>query len=83
MFFTRIGKAIAYTGSCLSILRLALAFYVASIPDLEASKVAAQRYLGTANSGEAIDRTLYYLLIAIALGILCEISSKMGRDTGA
>jgi hypothetical protein len=47
MFFTRIGKAIAYTGSCLSILRLALAFYVASIPDLEASKVAAQRYLGS------------------------------------
>ena len=75
MFFTRIGLALAYIGFVTTSFRLGLGYYLAlTVDDTDARTAAARRYLGTADTGEAIDRAIITLLICIALGVLCEIS---------
>ena len=46
---------------------------------MESNRAAAHRYLATVSSGEAIDEGMKYILLAVALGVLCEISSKKAR----
>lgn len=76
MFFTRIGKFLAYFGFWTSVLLLALAVYAAyTTPDMEANREFAQRYLSADTTGEAIDRAMRNILLSIGLGILCEISA--------
>ncbi|AZN72242.1 hypothetical protein D5400_14010 [Georhizobium profundi] len=77
MFFTRIGILVAHALFWLSSLRLAAAVAIAFFsPDLETGRAFAERYLATASTGEAIDQTLMYIAIAIALGALCELSKR-------
>lgn len=80
MFFTRIGKVIAHLLFWLGLLRVATGFLVAfSAADVESNRAAAHRYLAAVSSGEAIDEGMKYILLAVALGVLCEISSKKAR----
>ena len=44
-------------------------------------KLAAARYLGHRTSGEAIDQGFFYILIAITLGVLVEISMSLHKRT--
>jgi hypothetical protein len=37
-------------------------------------------YLGSKTSGQAIDRGIYYILFAIAVGVLSEISQSLSRN---
>lgn len=77
MFFTRIGKVIAHLMFWLATLRVATGFLVAfSTETMDDNRLAARRYLGAATSGEAIDEGMTSILLAVALGVLCEISSK-------
>ncbi len=77
MFFTRIGRILAHLIFWSSALRLAIAFGIAFLtPDMESNTFASRRYLAAATSGEAINEAVIYLLLGIALGVLCEISSK-------
>ena len=39
----------------------------------------ASRYLSAATTGEAISKAQLYILLAVALGVLCEISSKRNK----
>ena len=84
MFFTRIGKFLAHLGFWTSLLSLFLGFYFAYIAaDIEQNMAFAQRYLGTDTTGEAIDRASRYILLSIALGVLCEISARRGSAAPA
>ena len=56
--------------------RLFVAF---NLPELKSKTASARRYLAAAANGEAISEGMTYMLHAIALGVLCEISSKRNR----
>lgn len=77
MFFTRIGKAIAHLIFWFSTFRVALGLVGAYLsPDQESNRAFAGRYLAAATTGEAINQGLTYILFALALGVLTEISSR-------
>jgi hypothetical protein len=77
MFFTRIGKVIAHLIFWLASIQVAIAFTGAfGTADMESNRAFASRYLSSATTGEAINKGMMYILLAVALGVLCEISSK-------
>ena len=85
MFFTRIGKVVAHLIFWASAFRVVMAFGIAFTAQGPEDRLAmARRYLGNvADTGEAIDRGLKFLLVGLALGILCEISARLyakGKD---
>ena len=81
MSFTRIGKVIAHLMFWLGTLRTGMGFFVAFGTDnMENNRAAAGRYLAGATSGEAINEGMTYVILAVALGVLCEISSKRDRQ---
>lgn len=80
MFFTRIGKVIAHLIFWLGLLRVAMGFFVAfGTADMETNRAAASHYLAAASSGEAITEGMMYILLAVGLGVLCEISSRRSK----
>ncbi|MBU2994536.1 hypothetical protein Q4555_05795 [Octadecabacter sp. 1_MG-2023] len=82
MFFIRTAKFIAHLIFWLSLLRIGMGFLVAFGSDDMAQNFAdSARYLGTANSGEAINEGTRYLLVAIALGVIAEIGGLVARQT--
>jgi hypothetical protein len=77
MFFTRVGKVLAHLVFWCSVFRILVGVYVLfGAPDLATSMAAQRRYLGSATGGEAIDRGALWVLVAVALGVLCEISAR-------
>jgi hypothetical protein len=77
MFFTKIGTALAYIGFVLGVMRVGLGAYVAfGSADMASNSAASQRYLASFNSGQAMDKGMVMILIAVAFGILCEISNR-------
>lgn len=80
MFFTRIGKVIAYLIFWLGIIRVGMGFSGAyGAADMESNRIFASRYLAASTTGEAINEGIMYILLAVALGVLCEISSKWNK----
>lgn len=56
MLFIKIGKIAAHFIFWVSLIQLALAFFIAfGTEGMEANRAAAQRYLSAANTGEAIN----------------------------
>lgn len=81
MFFTRIGKVIAHLIFWFSLLQIAIAFGIGfGSGSMETNRMYANRYLAATSSGEATDRAVMRLLFAIALGVVCEISSKRSKS---
>ncbi len=77
MFFARIGLILAYLGFVLGAYQVAMGFFLAiSTETMEANVEAARRYIGTANSGEAIDQGGLYILASVLLGAVCEMSKR-------
>jgi hypothetical protein len=80
MFFTRIGKVIAHLMFWSSVIHISIAFAGAfSTANMESNRAFASRYLSATTTGEAINKAELYILLAIALGVLCEISSKKSK----
>lgn len=79
LFFTNLGRIAAWLIFGLSVFRVAFAFFVAFTSDDPAT--AAQRYLGEINTGAAIDEGIYGIGIAIALGVLTEISRNLSKES--
>ena len=71
MFYTKIAKIISAILLFLGITRVLMGIFVATS---ENPKLFAARYLGNHTSGEAIDKGLLYIFIAVSLGVLVEIS---------
>lgn len=81
MFFTKIGRVIAWLAFVFGALRVVMGFLVATITTSNEAMVAAsKRYLSASTSGEAIDAGVELLVFGVAIGILVEISLKIGRD---
>ena len=80
MFFTKIGRVIAHVGFWVGIFHVLAGLFIAfGSSDMASNRMAAQRIFGEENSGAIIDQGATVLLIAVALGILCEISSRTGE----
>ena len=80
MFFTRIGKVIAHLMFWFSVIHISIAFAGAiGTADMESNRAFASRYLSAETTGEAISKAQLYILLAVALGVLCEISSKRNK----
>jgi hypothetical protein len=43
---------------------------------MESNRAFASRYLSAATTGEAISKAHLYILLAVVLGVLCEICSR-------
>lgn len=77
MFFTRIGLVLAYLGFSVGLFRTGLSFFIAfTTESMEANIAFSKRYLVAANTGEAIGEGATFILVSVALGILCEISRR-------
>lgn len=74
MFFTTIGRIAAWLLLAFGVLRIGIGFMVVSIADDAQRAAATARYIGGGTSGEAIDGGFTVIGLAIALGVLCEIS---------
>jgi hypothetical protein len=77
MIFTKLGRIVAVLALVLGILTLLMGVSIATgvVGPYDA---ALARYFGRArSSGAVIDRGIYAILFAIALGILTEISSSV------
>lgn len=74
MFFTSIGRVVAYLMVVLGALRVLMGVMVASTGDVESA-----RYLGSATTGEAIDRGLIAIGLGISLGVFTDISRSVRR----
>ena len=79
MFFTSVARVVAVLMFIGGAFRLADGLYVASIDDAAQRAAYAARYLGHGSSGEAIDGGLNTLMMALALGVLVEISRSLLR----
>ena len=76
MSYTKSGRVVAgillFIGVSACVIGLSVATGIIVEPE-------PGRYLGSKTSGEAIDRGLYYVFIAICLGVLTEISLSVAK----
>lgn len=80
MFFTKFGRVIAWLMFVLATFRIAMGFSIATFSSsAEQMAFFTKRYLGSGTTGQAIDQGGEWLLIAVALGILVEISTALGK----
>ena len=71
------GKLIAWAPIIFGGLRVWMGFYVAhNFVDPEAYAAASVRYLGSATSGEAIDKGLTYIAAGVVFGLLARLASR-------
>lgn len=77
MFFSWAARMVAIIVLVLSILKFGVAIYVAQIDNADDRARATIMYLGSGTTGRHIDRAIYQILIAIALGTLAEISFSL------
>ena len=73
MFFTKLGRVIAWLLVIVGSLRVAQGFAIA----FTTGQAMAPRYLGSKTTGEAIDAGLLYILIGVVVGIVAEISRSI------
>jgi hypothetical protein len=79
MLFTRLGTVVAWLALVMAVGRMGIAIYILNgIPNVEEARVWAGRYLGMPPA-QAIDQAAMVGAVAIALGILVEISRAAGR----
>lgn len=77
MFFTRLARIVAFVALVLGVGRIATAI---AIVEGGLGPEALARYLpGPASPGEAIDKGALYVVAAIALGTLAEISARLQK----
>lgn len=77
MFFTRVGKVFAHLMFWIAVIRLVVALGIAyGTPDMETNRAYSLRYLQVETSGASINKSIQNILIALALGVLCEISAR-------
>jgi hypothetical protein len=76
MNFTNLGVLVARLILIFGIMQLAMGISVATGILVEPEP---GRYLGSNTSGQAIDKSLYYLFVAICLGVLTDISKSVTK----
>jgi hypothetical protein len=76
MFYTKVARVVAAIAFVLGGLGVLMGFSVATGLT---SEPTPGYYLGSKTSGQAIDRGIYYILFAIVVGVLSEISQSLSR----
>lgn len=79
MFFTWMGQLGAWLAFIVGLMRMGMAFYVISIDEKEAAAFYTARYFGTKTVGQVIDQSFVVITLAVAMGILAEISRNVRR----
>lgn len=72
----RLGSIIAWGLIIFGVMRTAMGFIVAFSSSAEGNAAMSALYLGTANSGDAIDRGMITIIIGVVIGLLVEIAKK-------
>lgn len=75
MFFTTVGRVVAWLALFFGAARIALALFVAQSGDPS----LVPRYLGSGTTGQAIDQGLYVLIFGIVIGVLTDVSRSLAR----
>ncbi len=70
----KLGAILAWILVFVGGLRTAMGFYVGFAFTAEQNTFAARRYLGTVNSGEAINQGMIFLVVGVVLGVLVKIA---------
>ncbi|MEP4445026.1 MAG: hypothetical protein ABJ059_16485 [Hyphomicrobiales bacterium] len=82
MFFTWLGRILAFGLLLRGLLLAALGLYVAyNFVDQAAYEAASARYLGTKSSGQSIDQGLEYIGWGIVVGLLTTISGALAKKS--
>ena len=76
MFYTNLGRVAASIVFVLGLMGIAMGLGVATGGIVEPSP---GYYLGNKTSGEAIDKGIYYVLFAIILGVITDISRSVAK----
>ncbi len=74
--FTSIARVVSVLIFLVGLARAAIGLAIASGSIIEPEPGA---YLGNSTTGEAIDRGILYMLIAVFLGVLAEISHSLRK----
>jgi hypothetical protein len=84
MFFTRIGKVLAHLVLWGSVLRIGMCLFIILSPmEMDAKEEVVRRYIGAGgleSLGPRINRAGMALIVAVSLGVLCEISARKQQD---
>jgi hypothetical protein len=80
VFFTKVGLVVAWLGIVLSVMQFALAWIV--FFNLDTPGFDAARYIGSSNPGRMVNQSLLVFAIALALGIVAEISRSIREKGG-
>ena len=81
VFFSHVARVIAILALVLGILQLMVALSIAN-EWMGLSAADLGRYTGAATTGQAIDRDIYQILGALALGTLAEIGLANRKNRG-
>jgi hypothetical protein len=76
MFFTWVGTILAWLGFVLGSIRIGAAVYLAYT---DQAATLGRRYFGNASTGEVINESCLVILVALALGVLTDISRSARR----
>ena len=77
MFYTKAARVIAVIAFALGVLSILLGLAVATGVVVEPEPGG---YLGSKSSGQAIDRGIYYIVFAVVIGVLSEISQSISKS---
>lgn len=74
MIFTQLARVVAILMLLYGVLRIGIGATIINETLLPYSEALAKYAPGASSAGEVIDRGIYTVLLAIALGVLAEIS---------
>lgn len=80
MMYTKIASVIAGIVLLVGILSLLTGSFIATS---DMTEVEAVRYLGNKTTGQMIDRGIYTIIFAVALGVLTEISKSLFNQSSS
>lgn len=79
MFFAKLARFIAVLILAFGLIRTGIGIYVANIEPMDAREAARARYIGNKSSGQAIDRGIYTILFAVALGTVAGLVIRRNK----
>jgi hypothetical protein len=84
MFMIKVGKILAFVAIAIGLVR-ALAGVVVSVvaDDAAANAAMSAKYLGAANSNDAIKIGLFYMFVAVGIGLLTAVAAVVAKSVGS
>jgi hypothetical protein len=79
MIFTKLARILAFLALGLGILRVAIGILIVREVLLPYNEALARYAPGCSSSGEIIDKGVYTIIFAVALGVLAEMSTAVHK----